>query len=40
MISIPVNKFVVQINDLWGSKWFLLTSGDFIKKHYNTMTIA
>jgi len=40
MISIPVNKFIVQINDLWGSKWFLLTSGDFKKKHYNTMTVA
>jgi len=40
MISIPVNKFIVQINDLWGSKWFLLTSGNFKKKHYNTMTVA
>ena len=38
--SIPVNEFLVKINDLWLNKWFLLTSGDLNKNHYNTMTVA
>lgn len=40
MQTIPVNEFIVQINNLWKNKWFLLTSGDFSKDHYNTMTVA
>lgn len=40
MKTIQPKDFVVQINDLWAKKWFLLTSGNFDAKHYNTMTIA
>ncbi|MBU1677377.1 MAG: flavin reductase family protein [Bacteroidetes bacterium] len=40
MQSIPINDFLVRINDLWKNKWFLLTSGDYNSKHFNTMTIA
>jgi len=40
MQPINPNKFLVQINELWLNKWFLLTSGDFDKNHYNTMTVA
>jgi len=38
--SIKPDQFKVQINDLWLNKWFLLSSGDFDKNHYNTMTVA
>ena len=30
----------VKINDLWLNKWFLITSGNFEKKEFNTMTVA
>lgn len=40
MKSIPLIDFMVRINDLWLNKWFLLTSGDLQKKHFNTMTVA
>ena len=40
MRSIPTKDFMVRINDLWLNKWFLLTSGDYHKNHYNTMTVA
>lgn len=36
---LPID-FVIQVNDLWANKWFLLTSGDFKKDHFNTMTVA
>ncbi len=38
--NIPVFDFVTRIHHLWYNKWFLLTSGDFEKGHYNTMTVA
>ncbi len=38
--DIPVFDFVTRIHDLWWNTWFLLTSGDFEKGHYNTMTVA
>lgn len=40
MQQIKPLQFVTQINNLWLNKWFLLTSGDYKKKHYNTMTVA
>lgn len=40
MKSINPLDFSVRINELWKNKWFLLTSGDFHKGHYNTMTVA
>ncbi len=30
----------VKVNDLWLNKWFLITSGDFEKQDFNTMTVA
>jgi len=38
--SIPFNRLLVKIHDLWENQWFLLTSGDFEKGHFNTMTVA
>jgi flavin reductase (DIM6/NTAB) family NADH-FMN oxidoreductase RutF len=40
MQQIKPTQFLTQINELWLNKWFLLTSGDFDKNHYNTMTVA
>ena len=33
-------EFTVQIHDLWKNQWLLLTSGNFEKEDYNTMTVA
>ena len=38
-IEIPVGSFQSKNYALFSEKWFLLTSGDYQKKHYNTMTI-
>ncbi len=40
MDSADVREFSTNIFDLWHHKWLLLTSGDFDKKKYNTMTVA
>ena len=40
MKAIPINKFVLKAHDLWLNRWFLLTTGDYDKKRYNTMTVA
>lgn len=40
MNLIKPNDFTVKINELWKNKWFLLTAGNFEKKHFNTMTVA
>ena len=40
MIPISTDDFTVRINELWKKKWFLLSSGDFQKNHFNTMTVA
>ncbi len=40
MKPIPADKFVTRIHHLWKDQWFLLTSGDFEKGDYNTMTVA
>lgn len=40
MQQIKPTQFLTQINELWLNKWFLLTSGDYEKQHYNTMTVA
>ena len=37
---IPAEKLLVRINYLWAKKWMLLTSGDFNRNDYNTMTVA
>ena len=35
-----IQEFSAKIFSLWHHKWFLLTSGDFDKNEYNTMTVA
>jgi hypothetical protein len=37
--EISLDEFVTQPYGLFSQKWFLLTSGDFETRHYNTMTI-
>lgn len=38
-IEIPVDQFQSKNYGLFTEKWFLLTSGDYEKSHFNTMTI-
>lgn len=38
--TINPKEFVSKIYQLWDDGWFLLTSGDFVKGHYNTMTVS
>lgn len=38
--EIPAGKFDARIFYLWSDKWFLLTSGDYEERNYNTMTVA
>lgn len=37
---IPTDEFTIDIHKHWNDRWFLLTSGDFQKSHFNTMTVA
>jgi len=38
--EIPFYKFNTKIFDLWDKTWLLLTSGDFHKGDFNSMTVA
>jgi flavin reductase (DIM6/NTAB) family NADH-FMN oxidoreductase RutF len=38
--EIPVYDFMPRIHQLWDNQWFLLTSGNYVANHYNTMTVA
>ncbi|MCP4541074.1 MAG: flavin reductase family protein [Chloroflexi bacterium] len=38
--QIPVDQFVVKPHHLWDKQWMLLTSGDFSKGQFNTMTVG
>ncbi|HDO28014.1 MAG TPA: flavin reductase family protein [Bacteroidetes bacterium] len=40
MKQISPDKFIPRIHHLWKDQWFLLTSGDFEKGDFNTMTVA
>ena len=40
MQTIPINQFNTNIFKLWDEQWFLLTSGDYEKEQYNTMTVS
>ncbi len=40
LTEIPFDKFVARSIDIWSSKWFILTAGDYEKGHYNAMTVA
>ena len=37
---IPIEEFIVKPQHLWDIQNLLLTSGDFAKGHYNTMTVG
>ena len=39
-VAIPIEQFQTHIFQLWDYRWFLLTSGDFVKGHFNTMTVS
>jgi flavin reductase (DIM6/NTAB) family NADH-FMN oxidoreductase RutF len=38
--DISIKDFDTKIFHAWDKKWFLLTSGDFTKNDYNSMTVA
>ena len=38
--EIPLYEFAPRILHLWDKQWFLLTSGNYSTRHYNTMTVA
>jgi flavin reductase (DIM6/NTAB) family NADH-FMN oxidoreductase RutF len=38
--EIAAKQFIARANDIWDSGWFLLTCGDFRKKHFNCMTVS
>ena len=38
--KIEIANFEENIFSTWKDRWFLLTSGDFLKGEYNTMTVA
>ena len=40
MQTISTHDFLPRINQLWDKQWFLLTSGDYSKNHFNTMTVS
>ena len=37
---IPIEEFIIKPHHLWDVQNLLLTSGDFAKGHYNTMTVG
>lgn len=39
-IDIPVHELNCRPFDLWDKQWFLLASGDFDSKRFNSMTIS
>lgn len=40
MKTINPKEFITNIYQMWDDQWFLLTSGDFDKGHFNTMTVS
>jgi flavin reductase (DIM6/NTAB) family NADH-FMN oxidoreductase RutF len=40
LVDIPFDELKLKSIDIWENQWFLLTSGDFEKQHFNTMTVA
>jgi len=38
--QILIGKFMIKPFHLWDVQWLLLTSGDFSKSHFNSMTIG
>jgi flavin reductase (DIM6/NTAB) family NADH-FMN oxidoreductase RutF len=40
MKTIEIIDFMPKIFNLWDKQWLLLTSGDFEKQHFNTMTVS
>ena len=40
LASIPIDSLTLRVHQMWKEEWFLLSSGDFEKRHFNTMTVA
>ena len=40
LINISFKNLRLRSIDIWENQWFLLTSGNFEKHHFNTMTVA
>jgi flavin reductase (DIM6/NTAB) family NADH-FMN oxidoreductase RutF len=40
LVEIPYLKFISKGFELWDKTWLLLTSGDFAKGDFNSMTVA
>lgn len=40
MIQSKPMQLILENITTWNDDWFLLTSGDFTKKHFNTMTVG
>ncbi len=38
--TLSIDEFSVRIFDLWKNQWLVLTAGDWLKHHYNAMTVA
>jgi len=38
--QIAIEQFTARTHYLWSEKWFLLTSGSYQERNYNTMTVA
>jgi flavin reductase (DIM6/NTAB) family NADH-FMN oxidoreductase RutF len=38
--SISFEKFITQPFKIWEKDWLLLTSGDYVDRHYNCMTVG
>jgi flavin reductase (DIM6/NTAB) family NADH-FMN oxidoreductase RutF len=39
-IEIGTGEFLVRAHEIWDQGWFLLTSGDFEARSFNTMTVS
>ena len=39
-IEIPIENWQIKPHDLWDNQWLLLTSGDFINRDFNCMTVG
>ena len=40
IINISFKNLKLRSIDIWENQWFLMTSGDFMGRHFNTMTVA
>ncbi len=38
--AISIENLLLRSYQIWDQQWFLLTAGDFSKRHFNTMTVS